>query len=148
VQAARELVEAGLQGALASLAERSPVPVELNVQVERLPDEVEVTIYFVCAEALANVAKYASASRVKLSIEAIDGRLALRIADDGVGGADRGRGTGLQGLADRVETLGGTLHLASPPGEGTELTAELPLAADPLPRLAGDEVGKRRPPRA
>ena len=144
----RELVEAGLPGALASLAERSPVPVELNVQVERLPDEVEVTIYFVCAEALANVAKYASASRVKLSVEAIDGRLALRIADDGVGGADRGRGTGLQGLADRVETLGGTLHLASPPGEGTELTAEIPLAADPLPRLGDDEVGKRRPPRA
>jgi signal transduction histidine kinase len=144
----RELVESGLGGALASLAERSPVPVELDVRVQRLPDEVEVTIYFVCAEALANVAKYASASRVKLSVEAIDGRLALRIADDGIGGADRARGTGLRGLADRVETLGGTLRLASAPGEGTELTAEIPLAADPLPRIGDEEVRERRPPRA
>ena len=86
---------------------------------ERLPDEVEVTIYFVCAEALANVAKYASASRAKLSVEADRRPGSLRIADDGIGGADRARGTGLQGLADRVETLGGTLRLASPPGEGT-----------------------------
>ncbi|WP_053225937.1 sensor histidine kinase [Solirubrobacter soli] len=143
-----ELVEAGLSGALASLAERSPVPVELDVRVRRLPDEVEVTIYFICAEALANVVKYASASRVRLSVQATDGGLCLRVADDGIGGADFARGTGLQGLADRVETLGGTLQLASPPGEGTELIAEIPLAADPLPRSGNEEVRERRPPRA
>lgn len=123
----RELVEAGLPGALASLAERAAVPVALDVRVERLPDEIEATVYFVCAEALANVAKYASASRVRLEVAARDGRLAVVVADDGIGGANASRGTGLQGLADRVEALGGTLKVVSPPGKGTRLTAEIQL---------------------
>jgi hypothetical protein len=122
----RELVEGGLRGALNSLAEQAPVPVELDVRVERLPDELEATLYFVCAEALANVAKYASATRAEVYIATTDGRVSLSVADDGIGGADRSRGTGLQGLADRVEALGGTLALVSPPGKGTRLTAQIP----------------------
>jgi signal transduction histidine kinase len=122
-----ELVEDGLAGALGSLAERAPVPVELDILAERLPPEHEATVYFFCAEALANVAKHASASRVELSVERRDGHVAVVISDDGVGGADTSGGTGLQGLADRVEALGGTLHVASPPGQGTRLSAEIPV---------------------
>jgi signal transduction histidine kinase len=123
----RDLVEGGLRGALGSLAEHAPVPVERDVRVERLPEEFEATLYFVCAEALANIAKYARATRAELTIVATDGHVSLTVADDGIGGADRARGTGLQGLADRVETLGGTLNLASPPGQGTRLTVHIPL---------------------
>ena len=125
-----ELAEAGLAGALASLAGRAPVFVELDVRVERLATEIEATVYFVCAEALANVAKYASASRVELSVTIRDGRLTVVVADDGVGGADPTRGTGLQGLADRVEALGGTLNVASAVGAGTRLAAEIPVGGE------------------
>jgi signal transduction histidine kinase len=123
----RELVDAGLPGALAELAERAPVPVTLDVHVSRLPEDLEATLYFVCAEALANVAKYARASRAHVSIGATDGAVSLSVGDDGIGGADRSRGTGLQGLADRVEALGGTLRVVSPRGQGTRLSAEIPL---------------------
>ena len=123
----RELVESGLPGALASLAGRSTVPVELDVRVGRLPIEIEAAAYFVCAEALTNVAKYASASRTRLEVTALDAQLAVLIIDDGVGGADLSHGTGLQGLADRVEALGGTLRVDSPPGKGTRLAAQIPL---------------------
>ena len=117
------------------------MPVELDVRVERLPDELEATLYFVCAEALANVAKYARATRAQVNVAATDGRVSLIVADDGIGGADRSRGTGLQGLADRVEALGGTLTLVSPPGEGTRLTARGPaLVADPLPGIFGERA--------
>jgi signal transduction histidine kinase len=125
----RELVESGLRGALASLAEQVPAPVVVDVRAERLPPEVEATVYFVCAEALANVAKYASAARVELEVTAQDGRLTLVVADDGVGGADLSLGTGLQGLADRVEALGGALRVESPVGRGTRVAAEIPLGA-------------------
>jgi signal transduction histidine kinase len=123
----RELAESGLQGAIAALAERAPVPVEIDVRVEHVPDEIAATVYFVCAEALANVAKYASAARATIEVAARNGRLRVEIADDGVGGADSSRGTGLQGLADRVEALGGALKVASPWGRGTRLAADIPL---------------------
>jgi signal transduction histidine kinase len=123
----RDLVEAGLQGALASLAERTPIPVDLEVSVMRLPDEFEAAVYFVSAEALANVVKYASASRATLTVAATDHRLSVVVADDGIGDADPSHGTGLQGLADRIEALGGTLQVDSPPGGGTRLTTEIPL---------------------
>jgi signal transduction histidine kinase len=121
------LAEAGLAGALASLAEQAPVPVEVVVPTAALPADLEAVAYFLCSEALANVAKHASASRVAISVTRRDGRVRIEIEDDGLGGADHAHGTGLQGLADRVEALGGTLHVASPTGEGTRLTAEIPL---------------------
>jgi signal transduction histidine kinase len=121
------LAKGGLGGALGSQAERSPIPVELVVPDRRLPDEVEAAVYFVCSEALANVAKYAAASRVAIAVTEHGGRLLVEVTDDGVGGADIGRGTGLRGLADRVEALGGILRLESPPGRGTRLAVELPL---------------------
>ena len=83
--------------------------------------------YFVCAEALTNIAKHAAAARVTVAVTASDGRLRVEIADDGVGGADPAHGSGLRGLADRVETLGGTLRVESTPGHGTRLAAEIPL---------------------
>ena len=83
--------------------------------------------YFVCAEALANIAKHAAAAHVTVAVAAGDGRLRVEIADDGVGGADPARGSGLRGLLDRVETLGGTLQVESVPGRGTRLAAEIPL---------------------
>lgn len=126
----RVLVEAGLAGALASLAERGPVPVELDVRAAELPDELEATVYFICAEALANVAKYASASHVAIAVATDGNRLGVLVADDGSGGADATRGSGLQGLADRVEALGGTLLVESPPGGGTRLAAEIPLGGE------------------
>ena len=126
----RELTETGLRGALASLAERAPVPVELDVRVERLPDELEATVYFVCAEALVNIAKYASASCARLEVAAREGRVIAVVADDGIGGAAASPGTGLQGLADRVEALGGTLHVESPAGSGTRLAAVIPLGGE------------------
>jgi signal transduction histidine kinase len=128
----RDLVEAGLPGALASLAERAPVPVALDVRVERLPGELEAAVYFVCAEGLANVAKYASASSARLEVASREGRVTAVVADDGIGGADMARGTGLQGLADRVEALGGTLSVSSPPGGGTRLAADIPLGGEAL----------------
>jgi signal transduction histidine kinase len=128
----RELGEAGLPGALAALADRAALPVEVDVRAGRLSPEVEAAVYFVCAEALANVAKYASAARVELTVEASDGHVKVLVADDGAGGADMARGTGLQGLADRVEALGGTLVVASPRGRGTRLAAEIPLGGEAL----------------
>ena len=123
----RALTEHGLSTALASLARRSPVPVELTVPAERLPAEVESAAYFICSEELANVAKYASASRVIVRVTADDRAALVEIADDGVGGADPAQGSGLRGLADRVEALGGQLRLESEPGGGTCLSAEIPL---------------------
>ena len=121
------LTERGFAEALAEQAERSAVPVELSVAIQRLPDEVEEAVYFLCSEALANVAKYASASSVAVSVAAGDGVVHVEIADDGVGGADPGRGSGLRGLADRLEVLGGTLTLQSVPGKGTCLVGEIPF---------------------
>ncbi len=123
----RELSEHGLEGALAALAKDLPLPVDLNVASAELPQRVAVAAYFVCAEALANIAKHAAAAHVTVAVAAGDGRLRVEIADDGVGGADPARGSGLRGLLDRVETLGGTLQVESVPGRGTRLAAEIPL---------------------
>jgi signal transduction histidine kinase len=123
----RVLAEVGLQEALASLAEQAPVPVHVTVEGSRLPPRVEAAAYFLCSEALANIAKHASASRVSVSVIPGDRQVRVEVDDDGVGGADAGRGTGLRGLADRVEALGGTLRVESPAGEGTRLIADIPL---------------------
>jgi signal transduction histidine kinase len=123
----RALTENGLAGALGSLAERSPVPVELAVPPERLPDDVEAAVYFACSEALANVAKHASASRVDLRVTLADGTVRVEITDDGVGGADPTRGAGLHGLTDRIEALGGRLRVESRRGAGTRIAAEIPV---------------------
>jgi signal transduction histidine kinase len=124
----RVLGERGLAGALAALGERSPVPVDVAAPGEHLPAEIEAAAYFVCSEALANVAKYAAASHAAISVRTENGRVLVEVADDGRGGAAMGGGSGLRGLADRVEALGGTLRLDSPPGGGTRIAAELPLA--------------------
>jgi signal transduction histidine kinase len=126
----RVLAEAGLAGALASLAEQAPVPAEIVVPAAKLPAEVEAVAYFLCSEALANIAKHASASRVFVSVTTDDRRVRIEIEDDGVGGADPARGTGLRGLADRVEALGGTLHVETPAGGGTRPAAEIPLGGE------------------
>src|SRR5207247_3297551 len=126
----RALAELGLDRALASLADRSPVPVELTVRAKGLPPGVEAAVYFLCSEGLANVAKYASATRAVISAEVHDNALRVEVTDDGVGGADLSGGTGMLGLADRVEALGGVFHLESPPGRGTRLIAEIPLPRD------------------
>ncbi len=126
----RELSEHGLEGALAALAKDYPIPVQVTVAGDRLPSSVAAVAYFVCAEALTNVAKHADASRVTVAVTARDGRVRVEIKDDGVGGADPGRGSGLRGLADRVETIGGTLQVASAPGQGTLLAAEIPLGGE------------------
>lgn len=122
----RALSEQGLAGALAMLAEDSTLPVDLAVATIGVPPNVEACAYFVCAEALANVAKYASASRVTISVSSSPALVTVQVRDDGVGGADAGRGTGIRGLRDRVETLGGTLTVDSPPGGGTRLVAVIP----------------------
>ena len=116
----------GLGPALKALARRSAVPVQLDVQVQaRLPERAEVAAYFVVSEALANVAKHAQASVVQVRVEVRDGTLHVSIRDNGVGGADPSRGSGLIGLTDRVEASGGTISISSHAGEGTRITAEL-----------------------
>jgi PAS domain S-box-containing protein len=121
------LTDRGLYAALESLAERSPVPVRLDADSrERLAEPVEAAAFYVASEALANVAKYAQANEVAVAVTRDDGRVTITVADDGIGGADPKLGSGLRGLADRVEALGGTLRVTSPPGRGTVVEAELP----------------------
>ena len=121
------LTESGLGSALRALARRSPVGVEVDVPEGRLPEPIEVAFYYVAAEALANVSKYAQATSVDLSL-ATDGQAAvLRVRDDGVGGANPDGGSGFAGLVDRMEALGGTLEVISPAGAGTTVTATVPL---------------------
>ncbi|GAA1018302.1 two-component sensor histidine kinase [Acrocarpospora pleiomorpha] len=141
----REL-HGGLVPALAALAARSPVPVRLNVSPDPLPADaparlntspqplpadIEAAVYFVCAEALANVAKHAAASTASITLTRHDAELSLSVRDDGVGGADPAQGSGLRGLSDRVETFGGRLTVDSAPGNGTRLVAEIPLGDEP-----------------
>ena len=123
------LSRGGLGPALKALGRRSPVPVELDVRTrERLPEPVEVAAYYVVAEALTNAAKHAHATVVSVEAEVIDGDLRVSVQDDGVGGADPALGSGLVGLTDRVEALGGTLALQSPRAGGTTLRIDLPLS--------------------
>jgi signal transduction histidine kinase len=132
------LAEGGLAPALRALARRSAVPVQLELPAGgRLPERIEVAAYFVVSEALANAAKHAQASRVTVAVAEAGGVLTVRVEDDGVGGADLGRGSGIVGLKDRVEALSGRLALRSQPGAGTSITAELPLAG-PAPEPSGD----------
>ena len=122
------LSQGGLGPALKGLARRSAVPVQLDLAIDqRLTEQVEVGAYYVVSEALTNATKHARASNVDVHARARDGVLELTIDDDGVGGADPARGSGLTGLVDRVEALGGTMLIASPPGKGTSLRVELAL---------------------
>ena len=121
------LTDRGLTAALDALAARSPVPVEVAAEADGLPPAVEAAASYVVAESLANVAKYAEASRVSVRIGRDDGHALVEVEDDGRGGADPGVGTGLRGLADRVEALDGVLAVDSPPGGGTVVRAELPV---------------------
>jgi signal transduction histidine kinase len=121
------LSEGGLGPALKALARRSPLPVEFHVgTVERLSQPVEVAAYYAVAEALTNAAKHAQATAARVNLEVGGGRLRLAVVDDGVGGADATRGSGIIGLTDRVEALGGTILVRSPAGHGTSIVIELP----------------------
>jgi signal transduction histidine kinase len=123
------LARGGLTPALKTLARRSLVPVTLTVRVDgRLPEPVEVAAYYVVSEALTNAAKHAGALNVTVDVAADDGGLRISVRDDGVGGADLTRGSGLIGLKDRVEALGGRIALQSERGSGTSLSVELPRA--------------------
>jgi signal transduction histidine kinase len=122
------LSDRGLGAALEALAGRAPLPVELGVVPEdRLPEPIEAAAYFVVAEALTNVVKYAHASQATVSVERRNGHAIVEVADDGIGGADPDRGSGLRGLADRVSALDGSMRLDSPAGAGTRLRAEIPV---------------------
>jgi signal transduction histidine kinase len=120
------LTHGGLRAGIAALSSRTPVPVEIDVSVDRLPAPVEATAYFVVAEALTNVAKHASAGHAEVVAQIDGGTLRVEVRDDGVGGAGPD-GTGLVGLADRLALLDGQLEVDSPPGGGTRLTASIPL---------------------
>jgi PAS domain S-box-containing protein len=121
------LTDQGLHAAIDALVARAPVPVAVEVALDaRLPDSVEAAAYYVVAEALTNVAKYAHASEVRVRVARCNGRASVEVVDDGVGGATRSGGSGLRGLADRVEALGGRFAVASAPGRGTAIRAEIP----------------------
>jgi PAS domain S-box-containing protein len=123
------LTDRGLMPALEMLAGRASIPVEVSATLtERLPPSVEAAAYYIVAEALTNASKHARASRVGVHVDHTDGRVLVEVSDDGVGGADQRGGSGLRGLRDRVEALGGELAIASPEGAGTTLTARLPVA--------------------
>jgi signal transduction histidine kinase len=125
------LSSGGLRPALRALGRRAATPVEVHVNVQRrLPESVEVAAYYVVAEALTNAAKHAHASTATVSVDADDRRLRVVVQDDGIGGADVGGGSGLIGLRDRVEALGGVLQIRSQAGGGTTLIAEIPVAAE------------------
>ncbi len=122
------LTDRGLEAALEALAGRAALPVEIDcVPDVELPPPVEAAAYYVVSEALANITKYAGASAVKVSIGQDDGHALVEVVDDGVGGADPTRGSGLSGLSDRVSSLNGKLVIDSPPGAGTRIRAEIPL---------------------
>jgi two-component sensor histidine kinase len=151
------LSDRGLRAALEALARRAPIPVDLEgVPDERLPESVESTAYFVVAEALTNVAKYAGASHVRVRVGRRDSTVTVEVSDDGRGGADPNRGSGLRGLRERLSALEGRLEVESPPGDGTTVRAEIPdggsrqaphpsnsgafIAATPRGRSAGSSL--------
>jgi PAS domain S-box-containing protein len=129
------LTDRGLQPALEGLAARAPIPVAVEAPDERLAPDVEAAAYYVVAETLTNVAKYARASAAQVRVARGDGTLVVTVSDDGAGGADPAGGTGLSGLADRIAVLDGTLEIESPVGEGTTIRAEIPLLYDQLPSI-------------
>jgi signal transduction histidine kinase len=123
------LAERGLPGALESLMVGWEIPITLEVTADELPDDLALAAYFIVSESLTNARRYAGATAVSVRVDHVADALLVEIADDGAGGADPSGGTGLRGLTDRVDALGGTLELHSPPGAGTRITARLPLAA-------------------
>jgi signal transduction histidine kinase len=144
----RALDERGLAGALDDLARRSPLPVEVEIDtvVDSSPAS-QTAVYFVCSEALANAAKHADASSIAVRLRRVNEDLVLEIEDDGIGGADARRGSGLQGLRDRVEALGGSLAIASDPGQGTRLVASVPAGHEPAPpSRESDGAGRGQAP--
>jgi signal transduction histidine kinase len=120
------LTEAGLGAAIESLADRTALPVSVDVGPERYPPAVEGAAYFVISEALVNVTKYAKATRATVRVRGLDDHLSIEIDDDGIGGADPRSGSGLRGLADRLAALDGTIQIDSPPGGGTRISAQIP----------------------
>jgi signal transduction histidine kinase len=135
------LTDRGLGPALSSLVERCPVPARLDITLDRrLPGPVEGALYFVAAEALTNVAKYAHATQVGIDLTDFGHYLALEVTDDGVGGADATRGSGLLGLTDRVAVVDGTFALHSPPGQGTTIRCEVPVAVVAVPEQRQQET--------
>jgi signal transduction histidine kinase len=125
------LSRGGLGPALKTLARRAPIPVEVDVRVPaRLPEPIEVATYYVVAEALTNVAKHGQASVVVIEVEALDGAIRVSVCDDGVGGADPSRGSGLLGLRDRIDALGARMTVASPSGAGTSIIVHFPLPSE------------------
>jgi signal transduction histidine kinase len=124
------LTEEGLPAAVESLADRSSIPVRVVADFDgRLPEPIEAIAYFVVSESLANITKYAHASRARVRLSRQNGTLQVEVADDGVGGADASRGTGLRGLEDRVSAVRGTFSVETPPGGGTRVRAEIPCDA-------------------
>jgi signal transduction histidine kinase len=122
------LSEGGLRPALTTLARRTPLPVEVSITgLDRLPEPIEVGVYYVVSETLTNVVKHAEASVVFLELEAEDSVLRISARDDGIGGADPGRGSGMLGLMDRVHALSGRIEITSPAGGGTSLLVTVPL---------------------
>jgi len=122
------LAQGGLRPALQALAGRCPVPVDVDVQIPgRLPDPVEIAAYYVVSEALTNTARHATATAATVTVTVTDGVLRVRVRDDGRGGADFAGGSGLVGLRDRVEALGGGLALDDSPGGGTTLDVRIPV---------------------
>jgi signal transduction histidine kinase len=142
------LSEAGLGPAVKSLGRRASVPVNLDLRVtERLPEPVEVAAYYMISEALANAGKHASASAAEVEVRIDNEALCVHVRDNGAGGADPARGSGIVGLRDRVEALGGKLMLASPRGQGTSMLAEFPLGA-PVSDASEGPAEPGRPPQA
>jgi signal transduction histidine kinase len=122
------LSKGGLAPALQALAHRSAIPVDLDIATGmRLEEPIEVAAYFVASEALANAVKHSQASRIDVLLEQRDGRLLLSVRDDGIGGADAALGSGLVGLTDRVDALGGSIRVSSRAGQGTQIAVELPV---------------------
>jgi signal transduction histidine kinase len=123
------LTESGLAAALEALANRLPIPVSVEADIERLPSDVEATAYFVASEALQNVVKHSGATKAGVSASQANGMLVIQVVDDGVGGAKLNGGSGLRGLTDRVEALGGRVRIESLPGSGTRVVGEIPCAS-------------------
>jgi PAS domain S-box-containing protein len=123
------LTEQGLGPALEAVAQRLPIEVRISAPPDRLPENIEATVYYIVSEALTNVTKHAQADQANVSIGFEDGALRFEITDDGRGGADPSAGSGILGLRDRAEAVGGTLFVISPPGQGTRVTAQIPLSS-------------------
>jgi signal transduction histidine kinase len=143
------LSHGGLGPALRALARRSPVPVELSIDIPgRVPEPLEIAAYYIVSEAITNTAKHSGASVIDVAVATNGREVSLTVSDDGVGGADPERGSGLVGLRDRVEALGGTLEISSPPGRGTTLAMRMPITPEPGPVPASAAPSYRARPSA